>query len=384
VPQPELYRQYRLDEAVSFFGSNAEAESLCDGQWLIFPNAVICLAKIGAPPQASHFGDASEFCWVADKPYRVNDEGDLHFVPAQVLDQRGEHAIHLFLSSAQSPDYRYVGELAAFHRGESGSREHHGMACFRLTPTVPSSVLVQLCGLQLGSVDFVAVDQALARLRGPTTVQDRLGVLQELVQFWHGPIGPGDGMDEDQLAGIPMPQPLRWWYRWAGKRHEILSGQNILLEPRELKVDDGRLRFYVENQYVYQWGTLLEGDDPPVFGRYDDGDPWEVENLRLSEHLILACLFEAVFCHVRYSASAAWLEERKLAEIIKTIPPVAIGSWGWCETRFFAARGAFMVAAVNDVVDGQWEYSVWIGAKTEHPLQFLRHHIDERWDIVTI
>jgi hypothetical protein len=258
------------------------------------------------------------------------------------------------------------------------------MACFRLTPTLPSSILVQLGGLQLGSLDFAAVDQALARLRGPTTVQDRLGVLQELVQFWHGPIGPGDGMDDGQLAGIPMPQPLRWWYRWAGKRHEILSGQNILREPQDIDIRDGLLRFYVENQFVYQWATPLNGDDPPVFGRFDDGDPWNAENLRLSEHLILACLFEAVFCHAKYSASTTCLEERKLAEISKTIPPVAIGPWGWFDTSVFAARGAFMVAAVNDVVDGQWHYSVSIGAKTEHPLQFLRPLLDERWEIVAI
>jgi hypothetical protein len=38
-----------------------------------------------------------------------------------------------------------------------------------------------------------------------------------------------------------------------------------------------------------------------------------------------------------------------------------------------------MVASVNDAVDGQKENSVWIGAKTSEPLQFLRPHVDERW-----
>jgi hypothetical protein len=55
--------------------------------------------------------------------------------------------------------------------------------------------------------EFGLTDQALDRLRGPTTVQERLGVLQELVQFWHGPIGPGDGMDDAELAGIREPLP---------------------------------------------------------------------------------------------------------------------------------------------------------------------------------
>jgi len=177
---------------------------------------------------------------------------------------------------------------------------------------------------------------------------------------------------------------LRWWYRWAGKRDEILSGQNFLREPREIDIRDGFLRFYDENQGVYEWATLLHGEDPPVVGRLDDCDSWTAENLRLSEHLILACLFEAIFCHAKYSASVAWLAERKLAEIIKTIPPIAIGAWGWFDSKFFARRGAFMCAGVNDVVDGEKHYSVWIGAKTRKPLQFLKSHVDESWESVEI
>ena len=43
----------------------------------------------------------------------------------------------------------------------------------------------------------------------------------------------------------------------------------------------------------------------------------------LSEHLILACLFEAVICHAKYGAAGA-LEEERLSEIARRIPPVAI------------------------------------------------------------
>ena len=106
--------------------------------------------------------------------------------------------------------------------------------------------------------------------------------------------------------------------------------------------------------------------------------------IRLSEQLILACLFEAIFCHAQYSASAAWLDERTLVEISKTIPPVAIGPWGWFSARFFAARGAFMLAGENGPPEGGQEYSVWIGAKTSEPLQFLRPCLDERWERVGI
>jgi hypothetical protein len=232
-------------------------------------------------------------------------------------------------------------------------------------------------------LDPTSLDVALDSLRSPTTVEDRLGVLRQLVDFWHGPIKPKDGMSDGELAGVRLPLPLRWWYRWAGNRTEVMSTQNILRMPvderhkyRQLTVEGDYLHFYDENQGVYHWSTLTHGDDPPVFGRYDSTDQWEQEDVTLSEHLILACLFEAVLCHARYGASTSWLEEEKLSEIAMTIPSVAIAPWRWNDgTRFFAGRGAFMCAAGG---------SVWIGAKTEHPLQFLRPYVGNDWDYVAI
>jgi hypothetical protein len=54
---------------------------------------------------------------------------------------------------------------------------------------------------------------------------------------------------------------------------------------------------------------------------------------------------------------------------------VAIAPWQWSGTTFFAGRGAFMFVA---------EGSVSIGAKTEHPLQFLRPYVNDDWDYVAI
>jgi hypothetical protein len=68
-------------------------------------------------------------------------------------------------------------------------------------------------------------------------------------------------VSDAELAALPpLPLPLRWWYRWAGKRSEVMSGQNFLFEPRpddqlkyrQLRIEDGHLRFYIENQGVYE------------------------------------------------------------------------------------------------------------------------------------
>ena len=242
-----------------------------------------------------------------------------------------------------------------------------------------------------GDPYLALLDQHIDRLRAPTTVHDRLDVLRHLVNFWHGPIRPEDGMSDEELGGVSLPLPLQWWYRWAGKRVEIMSGQNFLFAPRNSKnkyrilaVQDGRLRFYVENQGVYQWSTLPGGDDPPVFGRYTGQGRWAKEQITLSEHLILTCLLEAIMSHANCRASAAWLPEEKLHAIGEHIEPLAIRPWRWMQARFFARQGAFMCAAPNDEVDGTKGYSVWIGAKTASPLQFMKAHVNERWEYVAL
>jgi hypothetical protein len=167
-----------------------------------------------------------------------------------------------------------------------------------------------------------------------------------------------------------------------------MTGQNILLSPRdddhkyrELKDEDGRLLFYLENQAVYRWGTLAHGEDPPVFGRYEIKDPWEPEGITLSQHLILACMFEAIMCHSQYGAAAACLGKDKLTKIEQVITPIAIGPWRWSgPTQFYARTGAFMYAMSN----GTDLYSVWIGAKTDMPLQFLKPYLDDAWEFTAV
>jgi hypothetical protein len=392
---PELYTWYPLEQVISFFGARRDANSLCDGQWLIFPRTAVCLSTLGAAPKMSYFQTASYFCWVADRPYRVKSERERysHFVPAEVVgpEAKKQRSIRLFVRTGERLDYLYAGELEPSYMQAAPGPENHGEARFELRPALPSEIWRELGGFQPGNLDFAPLDRALDRLRGQTTVDDRLDAIRELVDYWHGPIKPEDGMSDADLNGVALPRPLAWWYRHAGNRPEIMSGQNIMFRPRDdhhkywqLSLDDGFLHFYSENQGCHFWATLPHGDDPPVFSRSESTAPWEREDISLSEHLILTCLFEAVICHAKYGAWAAWLDQDKVDEIAKTIPPIAISPWRWIGARFFAGRGAFMVAASNVELEGRPGCSVWIGAKTEHPLQFLKPLLDDRWEYVAV
>jgi hypothetical protein len=398
VPHPQLYEWYSAPEIISFFGLENDMQRLCDNQWFIFSASAACLANIGEP-KISYFERASTFCWVAQQFYHVNDGRFAPFLPIQAVGSSQENCtIHLFVRPAQAQKYLYAGQLQPCCRAEIPAQRSYGKAFFQLKPALPSAVWERLGGLRLGNLDFTAVDQALDRLRSPMTAEDRFGVLQQLVNYWHGPILPEDGMSDVEIgSSMPLPLPLRWWYRWAGKRTAVMSGQNIMRVPRDyehrhrmLALEDGRLIFYVENQGVYQWSRLPHGDDPPVFGRWERKGRWAQEKITLSEHLILMCLFEAVSCHAKYGASITWLSEDRLDEIVKNIPPVAIRPWRWLGTRFFVGQGVFVLAAENRNPKEKYRagekkyYSVHVSAKTEHPLQFLKPFLDDKWEYVAI
>jgi hypothetical protein len=334
----------------------------------------------------SHFTCAGEFCWVARKWYRVGPDRHIRFVPPEVVSRHADRPIHLFVCPSDSGRYLHVGVLTPACRFKNRSgKENHGEAYFSLSPALPSEVWGEVGGCRPGDLDHASIDSALDRLRPPSDVEERLWVLRRLVAYWHGPIRPEDGIREGDLDGLSVPYSLRWWYWWAGRRREIMSGQNHLPDPDKLLVKDDLLVFYGENQWCYEWATLPEGDDPLILGRTRPAAPWEPEGIVLSEHLILACLFEAIMCHSPYGAAAAWLEESILNRIIEHIPPVPINAWRWTgATRFYAGGGAFMYAMPSGEIDGKQGYSVWDGAKSEHPLRLVKPFIDDGWEYVAV
>jgi len=236
--------------------------------------------------------------------------------------------------------------------------------------------------------DFGPAAVALERLKGSTTARDRFEVLQALVEYWNGPIAKSDGYSEAELAGLDLPDVLRWWYQWAGKRTDILSGQNYLYSGQhsyrgldQLSVDDdGLLTFYIENQGCNFWATPTRGEDPAIYMQENGiSSSWQMEQVRMSEHLIIACLFEAPM-NTPYGAMTSVLPADTLKKIEQVVWPVAVPPWLWFSCRVFCANGIVMSAlSVDDDT-----YTVWLGAHTADPLQFLKPFINGDWDYVAI
>jgi uncharacterized protein (TIGR02996 family) len=109
----------------------------------------------------------------------------------------------------------------------------------------------------------------------PTARADRWALVDEFIEIWHPPLGPGDGYSEDDLRaaevrlGCRLPAALREWYALAGRRRDVWSLQDRLEAPERLRVEPGSgdLVFRWENQGCERWGIRaadLGRDDPPV------------------------------------------------------------------------------------------------------------------------
>jgi len=165
--------------------------------------------------------------------------------------------------------------------GKSGPRiqqsypwsKEYVAAEFDLSPGSRKSNLQSLSGFDPGDLNHATLMYRFNGLHGKTTTEDRLEILRDVAEYWHGPIGPDDGIAEEEVTAVDMPVPLRWWYRLAGRRREIMSGQKHAVEPNTLKIERRPSQLYGENQWVYEWATKPSGDDLPYLVGWNASDP---------------------------------------------------------------------------------------------------------------
>src|SRR5262249_39566678 len=148
-------------------GPADRAQSLCDGQWVLLPGHIVCLADVGTPPGPSHFPLARQFCWAADKPYRAaGAERWDGFLPEEVRARwQEDRPICLFVRGRGQEAFTYVGRLGPSNNWRPGSPGvNHGEASFDLSPPLPSRVWAALGGLRPEGGAEASLDASLARL----------------------------------------------------------------------------------------------------------------------------------------------------------------------------------------------------------------------------
>lgn len=108
----------------------------------------------------------------------------------------------------------------------------------------------------------------------------RFDALEAFIKYWVGPRSPEFGATDEQIEQLKIPDPLRRLYKfcfnWPGDNSQqwgipLLSRQNVLKriqisDKSYHELPDGLVIFASDNQGVTSWATLVEGEDPPVYG----------------------------------------------------------------------------------------------------------------------
>jgi hypothetical protein len=381
---PTLYQYCTREEALALVGSGCVPETLY-GDWVVFPHVLLCFATVGNAPRLSYFPLSSHFCWVAPEPLALpyGDEfaEDRSFWPLGVDGRR--LPIILFARPLGSNSFRCLGHLEPSSSGGTASLENGFLyltgAEARLYPTLPSQVWAELGWPE--RVDnpeaTAALDEALQRLGTDLRVEQRLEILQQLVEYWHGSPEAEDGYTEQELQGLDLPYPLHWWYRRYGKHRVVEQSGDWWLEPAALEHgEDGRIIFLYENAGSFRWATTC-GADPPVWVQLnEEGEPWHLEEEPLSGFLIQRCFAGLVWAP--YSDETGRVPRSVVDQVVSMIPPVPLGRSlrpipEWDETTYYCAKnGVFLKVEVVPVDPKESHFYLSAFARTEHPLRILK------------
>lgn len=130
------------------------------------------------------------------------------------------------------------------------------------------------------------LDVAAALRGGVAGPEHAWAFVRDFAAAWTGhPLRDGDGCPESEVAaaehalGFALPRAVREGYALLGRRADLTTGQDPLVPPSGLYVDDGYdgggvLVFRRENQDCASWGIPMDriaDEDPPVVVEAVDG-----------------------------------------------------------------------------------------------------------------
>jgi hypothetical protein len=230
--------------------------------------------------------------------------------------------------------------------------------------------------------------QELAAVR---TRQDVWGFIKAFTAAWASGLTADDGVGDDELdaaerrLGLRLPVAVREAYALFGRRDDLTSNQDQLLNPADMYVDgDGQaLVFRDENQGAARWGVLmvdLDKPDPPVWIKLDladkEAERWEAWLETFSSACVEIVLSESLFAsdeladnRAQHTGDTGVLVERfaRLA-LLPDYPTSQVSVPG---VRWFA--GADLILRDDQRM---W---LWVRARTASALDGLRVELPGDW-----
>ena len=284
MTQARLFDLLDRNSAIAVFGNGLEPVEFCGGQWVVFPTAVLCFAKLSRipmrsawdrnVPNESYLLGGDYFVFAIERPYDAATD-EFPFVPTEVRRKLGRNQpVYLLLEDPYSGDYVFAGELNPSNHWGSDINGDNAYVAMKLKQTIPSAVWGRLGGLLMSDLTHESLDDQLRKLDKTSSVDNRLEAIRTWFEYWHpgpnkliSPLGSADSLPRSPESDRDFPRvpyPLQWLYRWVDQRHPMMSSSNYLYSKEKLRYDGyGRLWFYSEIQSQLVWATIPEGLDPP-------------------------------------------------------------------------------------------------------------------------
>jgi hypothetical protein len=212
--------------------------------------------------------------------------------------------------------------------------------------------------------------------------------IRRFTQSWLTPLTDEDGWTEDDLRaaerrlGLRLPPAIREAYALFGRRQDLTSVQDRLLDPDQLELDvTGEVLIYrVENQSVAVWGVPLaamEQPDPPVvMARNFEDVSWEP----FLERFSVGCM-EMVLSESLFSAPVELSDNRELDPATAGLVGQLFARLAMPDYPMWALPGGSVRWFVGPEVllcdfAGTW---LWVRARTTGALDAVRIALPGEW-----
>ncbi|HUI13318.1 MAG TPA: hypothetical protein VL048_07625 [Xanthobacteraceae bacterium] len=138
-----LHKTYSIAEATAAFDPNGAVEFVCDRQFVVLPDAILCMFAAGDPASAAHLDSPSDVTW---RPQQIDYEplADIPWLPRKVRDvfgpdRRPVKQHHMFLRLPGDGKFFYAGRahLGSYSVPPPGSASADRSASFSLYEKLP-------------------------------------------------------------------------------------------------------------------------------------------------------------------------------------------------------------------------------------------------------
>jgi hypothetical protein len=219
-----IYQYYARDVILAYFGGVDAGQTFCHGEFVVFPQATVCLFTVRTSVAPSHFTAPSYFTWRPQGQPKVDD----HSFPWLPAPARTTHRHVMFVRTDPAQDYLYVGTA---HLGSYGRAGQDLCANYSLDTKLPRHAWLAVGGSLVPSDPFL-------HLRTSSAPIAPLSYHQHVFDLLH--LAPRFSEHTAQLLrkleyqyNLSLPISVHEWYSLVGAM-DIMHEISLIHEPANI------------------------------------------------------------------------------------------------------------------------------------------------------